>query len=152
MLWWWGLFASATVTQAFAAPHRYAYLEARGPYSKLASTQRAVRAELDKQGFAIGHEFTLILDDPRTTPYKARTARTGFLIADEAKPRSPLLVDTIPERKVLVAEVRAHPLFAYGKGYAALLDYTARHGMALRLPTVEIYHDSVLTIEMPLEG
>lgn len=151
VLWWWGLFASAKIETATRGPYRYAYLEARGVYSKLAAKQEEARFLLQQQSIPTHGEATLMMRDPRSTPNDQRSARTGFLIDPEATPHAPLLWETLPSRAVLVAEVRAHPLFAYGKAYGALLRYTQAHGMTLRMPTFERYDHSVLTVEMPLE-
>lgn len=150
VLWWWGLFRSATIEIAERGPYRYAYLEAQGAYSKLASKQQEVAAELRKQGIPAGRSFTLIFDDPRTTKTGERHARTGYLIDAAATPSPPLAVETIPVRRVVVAQAKAHPLIAYGKVYGTLLDYSKRQGEGLHMPTVEIYSSSVLSVEMPL--
>jgi hypothetical protein len=151
ILWWWGLFSSATIDTGERGDYYYAYLEAEGPYSKLASKQEEVRSVLKQQGITPGAQITLILSDPRTTPYKQLKARTGFIIDKDRMPAAPLMVDTVPLRKVVIAEIRAHPLFAYGKVYSALLDYAEQHNTTLHLPTLEIFQSSVLHVEMPLE-
>lgn len=148
----WGLFTTATVETATLGPYRYAYLEEQGDYSKLAEKQREVGVLLANQGIQRGKGLALILDDPRTTPSSQRKARIGYLIDASANPAAPLLVDEVAARPVLVAQVKAHPALAYGKAYAALLDYTQQHGLALRLPLLERYSSSVLTVEMPLEN
>lgn len=152
VLWWWGLFRTATIDIAERGPYHYAYLEAQGPYSKLASTQQEVSAELRKQGIAQGSSFSIIYDDPRSTKAGERHARAGYLIDAAATPKAPLLVDTLPTRRVVTAQVKAHPLVAYGKVYSMLLDFGKRQGEGLHMPTVEIYSHSVLTVEMPLEA
>lgn len=151
VLWWWGLFRSATIEIAERGPYHYAYLEAQGAYSKLASRQQEVAAELRKQGITPGSSFTMIFDDPRTTKTGERHARTGYLIDAAATPKSPLAVETIPARRVVEAHIKAHPLIAYGKVYGTLLDFSKRQGESLHMPTVEIYSSSVLSVEMPLE-
>jgi len=150
MLWWWGLFSSASLEVADRGGYRYAYLEAQGVYSKLASKQGEVLFELKKQGISPGAEITIVLTDPRTTPHDELKARTGYLISATIEPKAPLMVDTIPVRKVAVAQIKAHPLLAYGKVYSALLDYTKAHSTTLQLPTVEIFEHSVLSVEMPV--
>lgn len=152
VLWWWGLFRAATIDIAERGPYHYAYLEAQGAYSKLGAKQQQVAAELRKQGIAAGSSFTLIYDDPRSTKTGERHARTGYLIDAAAVPKAPLLVETLPARRVVVAQVKAHPLIAYGKAYGTLLDFSKRQGESLHMPTVEIYQHSVLSVEMPLEG
>ena len=151
ILWWWGLFSTASVEVAERGPYRYAYLEAEGPYSKLVTKRGEVEGALRQQGVELHRSITIIFDDPRITPDDKLRARTGFLIASDFTPPAPLKVDTVPARRVLSASIKAHPVFAYGKAYAALLDYTQQHHMRLRMPTVELYDASVLTVEMPLE-
>ncbi|OIQ82927.1 hypothetical protein GALL_352810 [mine drainage metagenome] len=150
VLWWWGLFRSATIEVAERGPYHYAYLEAQGAYSKLASVQQEVAYQLRQQNIPAGSSFTLILDDPRTTKTGELHARTGYLIDAAAAPKPPLLEDTIAARRVVVAQVKAHPLLAYGKVYGSLLDYSRQMGGRLHMPTVEIYRASVLSVEMPL--
>ena len=144
------MFRAATVEVAERGPYRYAYLEAEGPYSKLTAKQQEVAYELRKQGITAGKSFTLILDDPRTTKSGERRARTGYLIDAAAMPKPPLAVETIPARRVVVAQAKAHPLIAYGKVYGSLLNFSKQQGEDLHLPTVEIYSASVLSVEMPL--
>ena len=149
VLWWWGLFSAAEVETETRGNYRYAYLDAVGAYSKLESKQKEVLAALDSQGIAAGAQLTVMQSDPRTTPYKELHAQTGFVIDDKSVPQPPLKLGTIPVREVVSATIKAHPLFAYGKTYSALLDYTEAHDMTLHLPTVEIYENSVLRVEMP---
>ncbi|MEZ0231405.1 MAG: AraC family transcriptional regulator [Methylophilaceae bacterium] len=150
MLWWWGLFSTTTLQSGEYGGYRYVYLDAQGLYSKLMKTQNEVSFQLKLQGIVPGSEVTLVMTDPRTTPQDKLLARTGFLISADAEPKAPLKVDTIAKREVVVAEIKAHPLFAYGKAYSALLDYTKEHKTTLHLPTLEIYDHSVLRVEMPL--
>ncbi len=152
VLWWWGLFRTPVMNMELRGPYRYAYLEVQGPYSKLAGKQQEVAAELRKQGIVAGKSFTVIYDDPRKTKSGERHARTGYLIEAGVTPQPPLLVDTIPARRVVVSEIKAHPLIAYGKVYGTLIDFSKREGDVLHMPTVEIYSASTLTVEMPLEA
>lgn len=150
MLWWWGLFSSATVTVTERGNYRYVYLEAQGAYSKLPAKQKEVLFELGKQNIAAGQQITVVLSDPRNTPYEQLKARTGFMISGNATPVAPLLVDVIPYRQVALAQIKAHPLLAYGKTYSALLEFAKAKQIPLQLPTVEIFDKSILSIEMPL--
>jgi DNA gyrase inhibitor GyrI len=150
VLWWWGLFSSAQVEVAERGGYRYAYLEAQGVYSKLGKKRNEVFYELKQQNIEAGAEITLMLSDPRTTPHQQLKAQTGFIISADVTPQPPLKVATIPTREVAVAEIRAHPLFAYGKAYSALIEYSKQHETTLHLPTLEIFDDSKLMVEMPL--
>lgn len=151
VLWWWGLFSQANVRVETSSEYRFAYLDAEGAYSKLASKQAEAGFYIKQQGLVAGKAITVISDDPRTTTTDHRHAKTGFIIDVNANPVAPLLVTRIPARQVLVAEIKAHPLVAYGKVYGALLQYTKLHQIPFHLPTVEIYHASVLRVEMPLD-
>lgn len=150
VLWWWGLFASVTTEIGEYGGYRYAYLEATGPYSKLNKLQNEAFALLQQQGIDAGAQITLIFSDPRTTPADALHARTGFIIGADATPADPLKVAAVPVRQALMAEIKAHPLFAYGKVYSVLLEFAKRQHTQLHLPTVEIVKSSVLHVEMPL--
>lgn len=152
VLAWWGLFSKAKIEVAERGPYRYAYLEAEGAYSKLGSKRGEVDKRLRDQGIEPGSAIAIIFDDPRTTETDKRRARTGFIIGSNVTPNEPLKVDTLPKRKVVSASIKAHPVFAYGKAYGGLLDFTKRHDMTLHLPTVELYDFSLLTVEMPLEA
>jgi effector-binding domain-containing protein len=150
VLWWWGLFSTASVEVAERGGYRYAYLEAQGAYSKLEDRQKEVLHTLKQQGIATHAQITVILSDPRSTHYQELRARTGYLIAEGVQIDKPLQVATVSRRQVVVARIKAHPLFAYGKTYSALLHYIEQHDMSLHLPTVEIYDNSVLQVEMPV--
>jgi len=152
MLWWWGAFATATVEEAVRGPYRFVCLDAKGSYTKLAGKQQEVRLELKRQKLTPGKEATLVLSDPRSTPRDQLAAKTGYLIDADVNLPAPLELGSLPARHVVVASVKAHPLFAYGKAYAALLGYAKSRNMPLNLPTFEIYDNSVLSVEMPLPG
>lgn len=150
MLWWWGLFSTPKLQIEQAGDYHYAYLEAQGVYSKLGETLAEVKQELDRQGISHGAEVTLVMTDPRKTKPADLLARTGYMIPADAKLQSPLKSATIPKREVVAVSIKAHPLLAYGKTYGALLDYTNQHHSSLQLPTLEIFENSVLRVEMPL--
>jgi len=150
VLWWWGLFSSATLTVGTAGDYRYAYLDAQGVYSKLVKKQDEVLFELKKQNITPGAEVALLMSDPRTTPSDDLMAQAGFMIGKDANPLPPLKVNTIHKREVVIAEIKAHPLLAYGKVYSALLEYAKQHNTGLHLPTLEMYEHSILRVEMPL--
>lgn len=152
ILTWWGLFSSAKVEISERGPYRYAYLEAEGPYSKLGTKRGEVDGLLRGQGIEPGSSIAIIFDDPRSPETDKHRARTGFIIDEHAIPKEPLKTDVLPKRKVVSASIEAHPAFAYGKTYSALLEFTKQHDMVLHLPTVELYDLSILTVEMPLEA
>lgn len=150
VLWWWGLFSSATVSVAERGAYAYAYLDAEDVYSKLDKKRDEVRFYMKKQALPAEVQITLILTDPRTTAHAELRAQTGYLVPSNYTPLAPLKVGYIPKRKVLVASIKAHPLFAYGKTYKALIQATQAQQTELNLPTVEIVQHSVLSVEMPL--
>jgi hypothetical protein len=150
MLWWWGAFATATIEETTRGPYRFACLDAKGSYTKLAGKQQEVRFQLQRKNIVPGKQATLLMSDPRSTPRDQLSAKTGYLIDADASLPEPLEVGSLPARPVVVARVKAHPLFAYGKAYGALLAYAKKHGTLLSMPTFESYDDSVLSVEMPI--
>lgn len=149
--WWWGAFSEVRVEAGqVRGPYHYAYLSQKGALSKLPEAQQAALRELQKQGIASGAPITVLLTDPRTTASKEQMARVGYLVDASARVAEPLKLADIPARHVVVAQIHAHPTVAPGKAYAALLDYLGSQGKTLKLPTVEIYRDSDLSVEMEL--
>jgi hypothetical protein len=151
VLWWWGLFSSASLEIGTSPAYDYVYLDAEGPYSKLSSKQNEVLFYMKQQNIAHEGSLSLVMTDPRTTSYKELLARTGFVVDHPVEVKEPLKLGHIDPQKVAIAQIKAHPLLAYGKTYSALLAYCKAHDMTLMLPTVEIFNHSVLRVEMPLE-
>ena len=146
---WVGGFTSARIeANQMRGPYHYAYLAHSGDYARLPQRQMEALRVLQAQGIAHGAAVTLMQDDPRTTPSGKLTARTGYLVAPGAVVREPLRLADAPARRVLVVWVRAHPRLAAGKVYAALLKYLDAHSIKLKLPTLEIYQDQQLSVEM----
>ena len=152
MLGWWGLFSSATLGIGTSPAYDYVYLDAEGPYSKLSSKQNEVLFYMKQQNIAHGAAISIVLTDPRTTSYKELLARAGFVVDHAVDVKEPLKLGHIAPQKVAIAQIKAHPLLAYGKTYSVLLDYCKKQNMKLQLPTVEIFDHSVLRVEMPLEA
>ncbi|MFA7238942.1 MAG: GyrI-like domain-containing protein [Sulfuricellaceae bacterium] len=149
VVWWWGVFAETRiVADQTCGPYHYAYLVQNGDFSKLPEAQQTALRELKHQKIATGAPITVLLTDPRTTARKEWTAQVGYLVEADAKVAEPLKLADIPARRVILAQVRAHPSLAPGKAYAALIAYLDAHGMKLVLPTVETYQGSELTVEM----
>lgn len=150
VVWWWGTFAEARiVTGQTRGPYHYAYLVQNGDFSKLPEAQQTALRELKHQKIETGAPITVLLTDPRTTTQRKEwTAQVGYLVAADAKVAEPFKLADIPARRVIIAQVRAHPSLAPGKAYAALIAYLDGHGMKLTLPTVETYEGSELTVEM----
>lgn len=151
IFWWVGGFAEVKVeTNQMRGPYHFAYLEHTGDYTRLPDSQLETLRLLKEQGIEHGAALTLMLDDPRNTSKKKLSALTGYVVADGVKVREPLKLADIPARQVIVAKVRAHPRLAPGKDYAALLKYLNEHGMKFKLPTLELYQDNELSVEMDL--
>jgi effector-binding domain-containing protein len=149
--WWWGAFSEVQVESGqVRGPYHYAYLTQTGTLSKLPEAQQTALRELQKQGVATGAPITVLLTDPRTTARKELTAQVGYLVEVTVKVADPLKLADIPARQVVVAQVHAHPSVAPGKAYSALLKYLESQGRKLKLPTVEIYQESGLSVEMEM--
>lgn len=150
VLWFVGAFSGATTEFTERGPYHYAYVAHTGDFSKLPDKQDEVYGRLKSAGIHAGPPITLLYSDPRVTPKDERQARTGFIIPADAKTPEGLQVDEVPSRAVLVVSVKANPLIAPSKAYKALIDYLKANNMQLTLPTVEIYQDGVLSVEMPM--
>jgi len=148
--WWWGGFNQASFEIVQRGPYHFAYMTQKGDYSKLPEKQQEVLGRLQQQGVAAGTPITLLLNDPRTTPKRDWSAQTGYLVDAQARVSEPLALGDVPARQALVVKVKAQLLLAPGKAYAALMDYLDTRHMKFNLPTVELYQDGVLTVEMSL--
>ncbi|MDO9114433.1 MAG: hypothetical protein Q7U63_11655 [Polaromonas sp.] len=148
VFWWWGGFNQASFELAQRGPYHYAYLSQKGDYYKLPEKQHEVQTLLQQQGVQAGAAVTLLLNDPRSTPKRDWSAQVGYLVEAGTKVNDPLAIGNVPVRQVLLVKVKAQPLLAPGKAYAALLEYLEEHRMKLNLPTVELYQDGVLTVEV----
>lgn len=149
IFWWVGGFTAARVEPGqMRGPYHYAYLEHHGDYARLMDSQMETLRVLREQGIKTGAAVTLMQNDPRSTVRKELYAQTGYLVDVGAQVREPLKLADVPVRQVVVAQVRAHPRLATGKAYAALLKHLDGSGMKLKLPTLEIYRDGELSVEM----
>ncbi len=149
--WWWGVFNPVQVEEAVRGPYRFAYQEVLGDYTNLPQRQQSVLRILDGQNVLAGASVTELYSDPRVVvDKKLQKARVGYLIPANAAVHDPLMMVDIPQRRVLLAHVKAQPLIAPGKAYGALLDYLKQRNMKFVLPTLEIYQDRALSVEMDL--
>lgn len=147
-LWWWGTFSTAEIRLVERGPYRYAYRVYSGDYSKIPLWKGDVTRALETQHIKRGAAVTMLLNDPRTTPIRQRQVHIGYLVGADVRVADPLLLGSLPRRRVVLVEVRASPLMAPGKAYAALIDYCQDKGIAFRLPTFELYNNGVLAVEM----
>ncbi|MDP2828004.1 MAG: AraC family transcriptional regulator [Sulfuricellaceae bacterium] len=148
IFWWWGGFSQARFETTQRGPYRYAYLTQQGDYAKLPEKQQEALTRLQQQNVKTGTPIALLMSDPRESAKRDRMARVGYLVEEGVQVEAPLAIDTIPARQVLLVEVKAQLLLAPGKAYSALIDYLDDKQMQLKLPTVELYRDGVLSVEM----
>jgi effector-binding domain-containing protein len=150
VFWMMGALNPVTVETGSRGPYDYAYIVHSGDYSKIIDKQGEVFHRLEDQGIKAGMPIALLLNDPRSTAKKQLRSEAGYTIDPAAQPKEPLLKGHIPQRQAIVVRVKANPLLAPSKGYKALIAYLDEHHLPFNLPTVEMYHDGVLTIEMNL--
>lgn len=137
--WWWGGFRAVSVTEAEAGPYRFAYLDYEGPISNVGKTHRAAFAGFERAGVAAGDTISVILTDPRADNGRVR-AQLGYLLTEAAAVPEGLLEGRIERRPVWQAQVQAAVVLAPSKTYQALADTLATRGLAIAMPTVELYH------------
>lgn len=147
-LWWWGTFADAQIEIVERGPYRYAYRVYTGDYSKIPRWKSEVTQALKTQNIAPGAPVTALLDDPRSTAVRDRRVEIGYLVPPDTRVSEPLRVAQIPRRRVVLVRVKASPLMAPGKAYAALIEYAQANNMTFRLPTFELYRDGTFELEM----
>ncbi len=152
---WWGGFNAVDIRTEQRGPYTYAYLEHTGDYGKLPTMLEDVRRQLIAQGVTPGLPITVLYSDPVVVAKAERKSRIGCLVPAGSAVKAPMRIDTIPARKVLVAEVQAGMLVAPSRAYQALANHLAEQGKTIRMPTVELYAASdnvlkmgVLTVEI----
>ena len=138
VFWWWGGFNPVNITETEAGPYRYAYLEYDGPISNVRKSHRTALDRFTASKVAAGDTISVILTDPRAADGKVR-AQLGYTLAADAPIPDGLKEGRIERRPVFAAEVQAAVLLAPSKAYQALSDTLASRGLALVMPTVELY-------------
>ncbi|MEQ1663484.1 MAG: hypothetical protein ABL877_12400 [Thiobacillus sp.] len=137
VFWWWGGFATVTVSEAVAEPTRFAYLDYEGPISNLRKAQRAALEKFTAAKTEAGDTLSVILVDPRSHQGKTR-AQVGYGLAEGVPLPAGLKEGSIAKRPVLRARVQAAVLLAPSKAYQALADQRGGEA-AIRMPAVERY-------------
>lgn len=150
IFWWWGAFNSATVEIAQRGPYVYAYGDNVGDYTDLPQKQQDAVKGLKEQGVECGASVMALYDDPRFTAKKQLRARVGCLVDANVRVHEPYHLAQVPSRRVVLAQVNAQPLMAPGKAYSALLSYLDQNHIPFKLPTLEIFQNRVLSVEMDL--
>ncbi len=150
IFWWWGVFNSATVEMAQRGPYVYAYVDNVGDYTDLPQRQQKMLQTLHDQGVREGASVMVLYDDPRVTEKKKLRARVGYMVDPAARVHDPVKLAEVPLRRVVLVRVNAQPLMAPGKAYSALLDYLDKNHLPFKLPTLEIFQNRELSVEMEL--
>jgi hypothetical protein len=152
---WWGGFNPVMIDVEMRGPYTYAYVEHTGDYAQLADQLPRVREALERAGIQPGAAFSVLYSHPDVVARSERQARVGYLVAPGTAVPAPLQIGTLPERRVLVARVRAAMLLAPSRAYQALDGHLRQKGRSIVMPTVEIYEASgsvlrpgLLTVEV----
>lgn len=138
VFWWWGGFATVSVSDDTAGPYRYAYLDYEGPISNMRKTQREALMAFERAGVPAGDTLTVLFSDPRAAHGKV-AAHVGYVLAEDAALPAGLKEARIERRPVIRAQVQAAVLLAPSKAYQALADTLAERGRDIVMPTVELY-------------
>lgn len=153
---WWGGFSPVSVRVETRGPYTYAYVEQTGDYAKLAERLPEVRRGLERSGIEPGAAFAVLYSYPDQVPRNERQARIGYLVPPGSHTPPHLEIDTLPARRVLVAEVQSAWLLGPSRAYQALHEVLRARGRDIRMPAVELYEASGslwrqgrLTVEVP---
>lgn len=138
VFWWWGGFATVSVSEVEAGPYRYAYLEYDGPLNNMRKTQRRALDEFNGSKIPAGDTITVLFTDPRADNGKVR-AHVGYRLGETAAVPNGLKEGRIERRPVTRAQVQAVVLLAPSKAYQAVADYLDTQGRQIVMPTVELY-------------
>jgi hypothetical protein len=138
VFWWWGGFATVSVSDGEAGPYRYAYLEYDGPLNNMRKTQRRALDEFNAARIPAGDTITVLFTDPRADNGKVR-AHVGYRLDESAAIPEGLKEGRIERRPVTQAQVQAVVLLAPSKAYQALANYLDAQGRSIVMPTVERY-------------
>lgn len=145
-----GVFARPQVQVTETGPYRYAYLPFQGPYYLVNDNLQKLKKTLVLERVPHGASLGVFYDDPRKVPEKARHARAGFLLPQDARLPAGVAADVIPRRRVVIVQVEAHPAIAPIKAYRALDEWLKTQGVAMHWPTIERYGPGqTVTLEMP---
>ena len=87
---------------------------------------------------AAGDTISVILTDPRAADGQVR-AQLGYTLTEGALVPEGLKEGRIERRPVVAAQVQAAVLLAPSKAYQALSDTLEARGLAIVMPTVELY-------------
>lgn len=139
---WWGGFNPVAIRVETRGPYTYAFVEHTGDYAKLVDRLPQVRQALERSGIQPGASFAVLYSHPNQVPRNERRARVGYLVPPDSRVPPPLQLDTLPARRVLVAEVQAALLLAPSRAYQALHETLQAEGRDIRMPTIELYEAS----------
>lgn len=146
-----GIFAKPTVTVTETGPYRYVYLPFQGGYYQVDERLQDLEKSLKLARVPHGGPMGVFYDDPRQVPERARRARAGYFLAPDTPVPADMQVDSIPRRRVVMVQVKAHPAIAPIKAYRALDQWLQANGLPLAWPTLERYGpNKVVTVEMGL--
>jgi DNA gyrase inhibitor GyrI len=147
-----GAFAEVKMSTAERGPYRLGVLDHTGPYGKIGPVILKAKTMLTPpSGQELGPACGVYLDDPETVKPEEQRSLGGFVIPEGTLVKSPARNVQVLKRRVVVAEVDAHPLVAAMKIYPAIEEWLAANKKQAAGPVVEFYRESGVEAEMPIE-
>ncbi|MDZ7289660.1 MAG: GyrI-like domain-containing protein [candidate division KSB1 bacterium] len=128
------------------------YISHTGPYYQVAEKITQVSKMLQEKNVRTLDACGIFYDDPSTVPQEQLRSRAGFLVKGAVTVEAPLAIDTVAQREVIVAKVKAHPTVAPLKTYPKMQEWMKQNNFQAAGPGLEIYHaNGVVECELPIQ-
>ncbi|MDZ7344218.1 MAG: GyrI-like domain-containing protein [candidate division KSB1 bacterium] len=146
-----GLFNRVELQQATRGPYQIVYLSHTGPYHQITEKINRVGAMLKEKNIGTLSACGIFYDDPRAVPQEQLRSKAGFLVEGEISVEAPFEIDSVAQREVIVATIKAHPAVAAFKTYPRMNEWIEQNGFEAAGPGFEIYReDGVIECELPI--
>jgi effector-binding domain-containing protein len=153
--YFYGVFSPVKITTGIRGPYLMVYMLHRGAYHQITGAIKKVGELLDEQKIPKTISCAIFYDDPRDVAMEDLKSEGGYLV--DQRPLSslkhPFGLREIPERGVILATTKAHPLLAPFKTYAKIVDFMQMHHLEHDGPAMERYlPGGIVEVEMPFQS
>jgi effector-binding domain-containing protein len=147
-----GLFNRVELQQTTRGPYQIVYLAHTGPYYQIGEKIKQVSTMLQEKNVRTLRACGIFYDDPRTVPQDQLRSKGGFLVEGQVIVEAPYGIDSIAQREVILATVKAHPAVAPLKTYPKMHEWMTQNHYEVVGPGLEIYREGgVIECELPIQ-
>ena len=148
-----GLFNRVELQQTSRGPYQIVYLSHTGPYHQIAEKIDRVGAMLKEKNISRLSACGIFYDDPRVVPQDQLRSKGGFLVEGTISVEAPFGIDSVAQREVILATIKAHPAVAPFKTYPRMNEWVEQNSYEAAGPGLEIYRaDGVIECELPIQA